>query len=1043
MPFYKASKYNAVDSKLVGGYVPPAGRPSLEIVRSLSDSGPAGYRPSNYNQVNTTLKGGYTAPTGRPSLEMLVILNDVGATPTILPNGIEPGGFGTAKIATEYLVIKPIGVQSPDIPQPIVATNKILTYGIPPRNAFGSATIEHKNKVVSVQYYGIWPKDVGNPTVTSEIQTVDLAGRGIFREWVSYEARVSFTVQQILPPFIFALSFGRASVFERQIVYPVGSDMSFVSENHELVINTRRIYPDSGFGDPARYGQAYIRNNRQDINLHNNGIDSFYFTPPIVFNKKQEVFVGAYNDGHAPDFWPIYYPFVDNKRREMQVAGWRSTRFGSGTNVFNKAIALYPPGTQSLVFGSGTFIAHKNHRVLGAGYDASYIPPSHIVYNNGVVVKPTPIATPAQSTAHVVINRNRIVKHNLPYEGGLVGDHTIGFGIRRVYPSVFNDVAWPLPEVRHNPYPIAPVGIPIKGEVGAHYLYIYKREIRPPSFNVRPVPAIGEPFVENRNRVVGPYGYTYTEVGVTTIVTKIRYVAPTSFVATAFEVPIISYRTKYLVPSAISAISLPFGHQVRNLLPDPPSKQTVQVPSVALTFDLFGNAVIDLRTIRPSWYTKELFGAPRVFSTAIEPKGIFLDGLFGVPMLSATQYITASGIEPGRVTLIAARLTPFHIYAPAGSERPDGYQPGDAGQVVDALSGSSFDGSRWPWFGNTTISLQNRRIGPVPTHGLGWLDGITLWGVPKFELMTRYIRPSGMRLIRFGGVVFLGVPQYVTLDAEFDHRGIAPANAYGYPKVEHYSTDKTQRVTTQGSAMSGIGLHTISSYHRTIVVSGIPHSGNPQIGGPNPWGNAMVGYPRKYEVGMGVQTLFGTLVIDFRNRVVAPTGWRNDTFRIDDYNNYLHPMKVRLASLVVAPKGVYYQAFGTQYLAPRTRYVGVLEIAAPELAKPLISMRVSPGGFDSSVVGQPDKWEPNKIKAAGYDMSVVPSARIGRRVLPSGINGELVNIPRFWSLVTTQSLQSSSLGKPNVIIFGGCTDKVVAPLPILGGGSIGSVKVTS
>ena len=78
-------------------------------------------------------------------------------------------------------------------------------------------------------------------------------------------------------------------MFERQIVHPVGSDMSFVSENHRLVINTRRIYPDSGFGDPARYGQAYIRNNHQDINLHNNGIDGFYFTRRLLFNKKQEV----------------------------------------------------------------------------------------------------------------------------------------------------------------------------------------------------------------------------------------------------------------------------------------------------------------------------------------------------------------------------------------------------------------------------------------------------------------------------------------------------------------------------------------------------------------------------------------------------------------------------------------------------------------------------------------------------------------------------------------------------------------------------------
>lgn len=62
-------------------------------------------------------------------------------------------------------------------------------------------------------------------------------------------------------------------------------------------------------------------------------------------------------------------------------------------------------------------------------------------------------------------------------------------------------------------------------------------------------------------------------------------------------------------------------------------------------------------------------------------------------------------------------------------------------------------------------------------------------GQPRYTLRRQYVVPQNIRSLRFGQIIFLNVPQYVNLDVELNHQGIAPStqwgeNEIGYPPVQ-------------------------------------------------------------------------------------------------------------------------------------------------------------------------------------------------------------------------------------------------------------------
>ena len=158
---------------------------------------------------------------------------------------------------------------------------------------------------------------------------------------------------------------------------------------------------------------------------------------------------------------------------------------------------------------------------------------------------------------------------------------------------------------------------------------------------------------------------------------------------------------------------------------------------------------------------------------------------FGEPTLVYTRYVYPIG-RPSTVALNSlARLTPWNIYAPYGDDAPNNYSPQSANRhPIGARTPPSSNGSAFPWFGDVTVTNQHRGVGPV-----NGFDYYPQHGVPTFTLRLQYVYPNGIRSLRFGQIVFLNVPQYVNLDDETNHQGIAPstqwgANAIGYPPVQ-------------------------------------------------------------------------------------------------------------------------------------------------------------------------------------------------------------------------------------------------------------------
>lgn len=263
-----------------------------------------------------------------------------------------------------------------------------------------------------------------------------------------------------------------------------------------------------------------------------------------------------------------------------------------------------------------------------------------------------------------------------------------------------------------------------------------------------------------------------------------------------------------------------------------------------------------------------------------------------------------------------------------GEQRPQTYTPWNTGaHAIGGRTPRSNNGSSFPWFGDATVTNQHRGIGPVPHRfpNDNGFDYYPQYGVPTFTLRRQYVYPTGIRSLRFGQIVFLNVPQYVNLDDEVNHQGIANAqqwgaNQIGFPPVP---PDPTKRVYPTGTLMQAIPTtHRVELFNRQVFPTGIPHRGNPEQGLTTPWGTALVGYPRTYVIGMGVQTLWGNNLIEFLNRPVYPVGWVSCTLEDGNFDNFKFPMKVIRVNPPVRPPSMgVVTVFGTCTVSQRVQTV--------------------------------------------------------------------------------------------------------------------------
>lgn len=967
------------------------------------------------------------------------------------PAPIAPsGGVGDVEVTFRVRYLSPPGLDATLLGTAIVQDAVLYARpgGIPPLNNLGpiggwhipSPTIDFRTKLVVVTH----PPGAGGvsdqTTVTHFVQWVDLAGSGIDSAGVP-EPTIDFRYRTIFPISALSLEWGTAFVHRTTFVSPTGWESSTVPENAELLINTRRVYYYSGGADQAAYGNATVFNWRQDINLHNNGWYDTQWSFPVIYNLKREIVVAPFAENVNPDQWPKYLPLVENKNRVLGAFGHISSRVGISTWIRNKADPVFPPGANMTLWGGGTFIAHRNRTVQSQGWDSFYNERYTVVWNKADVLGPAGIGdTSAFGRPNPVANLNREIKQHSGWVGPVWGVPFIAFARRFVTPGLFYDVPASFPEVRHNPFPITPVGIPWQGQVGGHALTIFRREAFPKSVNVHSVEWVGEPLVASRNRSVGPYGYDQSLFGRPDIQNFTRYIAPEWVDPDHSALPLITYRTRMVHPVPVTVPVFSVIHRIRKDSPDPPSQQRITLndangdgdesDGLGIPPPSMGVPDTNLATVYPETIGNGAkFGSHKIRTNSITVGFIFEDGLVGTPTIIFTQIVRPVGCESTAVVGQLARMTPWNIYAPGGDAAPEGYTPASSYTPISSQT----------VFGDHIVANQHRAVGPVPSRGDDPANGFDFYpklGSATFTLGRQYVAPNGIRSLRFGHIIFLNVPQYVNLDDEVNHQGIAPStqwgeNAIGYPPVQ---PSLHRPVYPVGLSATVWGEHAVELFDRTIFVEGIEHSGNPQQFHTTPWGDALVGFPRRYVLGMGAQTLWGNNRIEFKNRLMYPVGWINCSLEDGNFDDYRFPMKVIRKNPLIRPTSMGdVTVFGTCTVSHRVRTVYSRGVDSYNSGSHSVKASSTLGaqGWESLLIGDIDRWEAGKIKAHGDDMSEVGIPRLLHPLRALGFDSGVVVAPRIAPALSPIGIPNIAFDGPSVTNPFGCTNRVVSPLPIL------------
>jgi hypothetical protein len=1052
--------------RLLGGYNPP---PAINVI--LDWSGEPYTPPPATNLIIDFGALGAARILGATLFDQSAFGAAVFTVPlSARPDGIDSASaFGAHSISLFSATVRPAGWTSSVVDSPsfqLLAAG-IFPGGIAPLPQTGPASERRiPSPFIADRIRYLLPTGIPIPTaqistahnVGADVRFIDLAGRGP-EGWITGAARIEFAQRFIEPPFIASNIFGSHNVARIQVVLPSGWASSDVPPGHQLDINLQRIIVPTGEADPARYGEAAVRNQfeilrplgwlSQDINF------------PVVFNYDQYLFVQPYmGTNSSPTQWPSFSPFVENKNRVLGPGGWQSSRFSVIGNVIeNVADPIFPPGNDFTLWGGETFIAYRNRSVGAEGWDSFTSTRFSVVYNNAAVLQPQGWASAVVGQPVEVLNLNRTVRHVFPYPGEAFGTAFAAFGIRTVTPSVFVSPPSGFPEVRFNPYPIAPQGM-APPQFGAATVYEFFARLFPRSTNVFSVPRIGEPFVENRNKTVVVSPTDQALYGRATVFNYNTELTVGAGVLTIWGAHTVRDRTGRINPSTISVPVFSVTHRIRNVIPDPPSQQLVLPHSVIIgqtdNPGIVPSPVAKLATLYPEGIYEGGYGTPVILRNTINvPPGIFSLDQLGEPVFSATQFVfprfipwpNANASDPESSSdqnWVKPRLTPHTIYAPSGdtaTEQARGNHPSSPPQqridegLASSTAGSWSKDRGWPWFGRPDISNFYRSIGPVPLHTAppqSVLAPSSRHGTPTLTLRRQFVFPSPVRSLRMGLPLFLGVPQFLDFNATND--GLPSSTEFGMANIGPPAEAVVPNIRPVGSVLTLWGQNRVELFNRTITVTGIPHRGNPEQGLTNPYGTALVGFPRVYFWGGYVMTLWGDTRIEFKNRTVSPEGWNSLSLEDDDLSSFADRMRFRRRNPTGGLAGIASTAtFGALLVSTFQRSVyarGISGYNSGDHAVRAVAS-ITPPGWDSLVVGIIDRWEAGKVKPHGDDLSTMGTPVMRHTLRPSSASDGVVGTPRAARPIYLAGIPEIGFDGPSVSNPYGCTNRVVTPLPVL------------
>lgn len=862
--------------------------------------------------------------------------------------------------------------------------------------------------------------------VADYYQYIDLNGFGFTTHAVPAPF-VDFRVRTIVPPFIYGTFFGDLTI-DRLDVRPPGFDASSYG-TPAVELGTRFLTQHSStyFGS---IGVPHIELYKRY--LKPNPINSLEFGTTVVYNLDQYVVAGPYETNSPPGWWGT--PWFYNRNRTLVPNNWTSSRFGRPveTYVENAADPIYPPGLDATLWGAGTFIAHRIRTIPVDGIDSFVSRPWHVVYNAARVVAPSGWTSSTVGRPSDVRNLNRTVAQWSVGDTSLFGTAFIAPAVRTLtqfnsYPHLTGYFG--TPAVRYafsyvSPPSIVPTdefGVPRPdGLFGPTVVWgPFRRTIRPNS-SIGPE-AFGLLSIVNRNRTVRAQPvWERDEFGAfTSIENFVRYIAPTGFSSHTVSTLTIRDRTQRLYPGPPTTPTFPTTHQIRNLLPDPPSLQYLFVAEWSHSnLNKFGAASLRFPTIFPDGWESSSFGTAFVRSSTLAVEiGISNLDQLGVPWVRGPQYRDIQSIEPTSDEVFPKpRLSPYTIYAPssdqATAQARANHPP--ASPIPNVIGPEEFG---FPYVAN-----RNQRVYPDSRE----ISVPSRFGALSISLRRRYIFPVQFRALRMGLPTLSGFQQEVRVSSG------ESSSTFGAATVSRPRPNPWP-ITPAGLAPAALfGDTVVQNFEREILPVGIPHRGNPEQGMTNPWGTAEFGFHRTLVVSGYTNIAWGTHRVEHRIRSFYPEGFESLSLIDDDYGTFRNRMVVRRLN-----KFIVVSIASTTVVGSPTVDHGVRSVVGRGVDMSVVgyhsvrgASHLSPSGWLSEVFGDIDRWEAEKIKPHGDDMSTCGEPRLARPVFGSGVAAGTIGNHRIAYPISVAGMPPIGFDGPSVTDQFGCSRRVITTLPI-------------
>lgn len=985
--------------------------------------------------------------------------------------GISPGPVPSPAVRGSREFVLPTAWLSSYIPEPADIRNtavELLPGGIAPPPQTGPQDLRQiPTPRISfwVQYAepeGIKPGPFGTTRITHEFQFIDLSGRG-FRADQYGVAMVGYRVRYLEATLGNTLLFPPPNIAHKQAIQPEGWESSFVATQAELAINLQRILHHSGVADPARYGETHIRNEFEDLFPAPWLSSEFNF--PVVYNLTQQVFVAPYmGTNEDPTQWPNFAPFVENYVRELVPSGFTSARFSFfPADIYNNADAVTPAGLDATLWG-GLQVTHRNRPITMTGWEEFYSASFTVVHNAAEVLAPVGVSATTTYGRGEVTNRNKRLQQYFPYDGETFGEAFIAPAVRTLAPAAFNVPPASFPEVRHDPHPFAPLGFDTYA-TGGHDVFEVFRRIEPKPLNVFPVPRVGEPIIANRNPTLRVFPSEQSLYGIAQVFNYDTHLTATAGDSFRLGPLVIAFRTRTLRAVAMSPQKLSVLHHIRNLMPDPPSRQDIYPDPIfiggSLSPGLFGSVEVQVRALFPESILPPNASQDHSVRTNVidSPHPIFNLLNFGTPVFAADQYIYAESMPPageplpglpipeeekGLSVVANPRLTPHNIYAPEGDTATKQYRDnhpanGQPTKIDDPAKGARTISEVWGTrqFGRTTVTNQHRVVAHYAPY-----PGSEVSRNVRFTLRRQVVSPRPIRPGPFPLPSIPFTPQDIDLDRL--HNGLENISLWGEPSIG-FGPEHPQFLFLTGINSQLFGPTRIENKIRHVRPTGIPHRGNPQQGMTNPWGEPLVGYPRTYSWGGYDLTLWGDTRVEHRIRHLVAEAWDSLSLSKTDLGGFNDRMRVTWRNPPGGVKGIPSTAsVETPMIAYANREVLARGIISYNEGNPAVKAetQVSPSGWLDTQFGDIDRWEAGKVKPYGDDLQAVGTPRLRHPVRPGGADTSEIGVLHMARPIRPVGMPEIGFAGPSVTDMDGCTNRVVAPPPIFSQQRVPEPEVT-